>query len=135
MKRPYTATEAETMLKEMYELGMVVCIDFIVGYPTESEEDFKQTLGFMSRVNKYVTNMSIAPYCNVYKNDLASQPEKYGIHALNGGGNTWESAYSTPSIRAHRYEATIAHLASLRISHRYSDSDRTFFENLLKKNT
>jgi radical SAM superfamily enzyme YgiQ (UPF0313 family) len=133
MKRPYSAKIAEAVLRAMHSEGMVACIDFIIGYPTETEEDFQQTLQFISRVKDYVSNISIAPYCAICKNDLEFHPDRYGIYALNNGGNSWESEHSTPEIRAKRYKATLDLLDSLGISHRYSDSDRKFFSDSLRK--
>ncbi|MCX5693889.1 MAG: radical SAM protein [Candidatus Omnitrophica bacterium] len=126
MRRPYTAAQAEKMLEIMHRLGVSSAIDFIIGYPDETEEDFGQTLEFATRVGKYVTNISIAPHCLVGGNDLALYPEKYGIYALNKeeGGCAWESSANTPAVRFLRYQTMLNHLALQGISSQYSDTDR-----------
>lgn len=133
MRRPHTALEAEIMLKRMHNQGMSLSIDFIVGYPEETEDDFKQTLEFASRVGRYVTNISVAPECNIFMSDLEFNFEKYGIRFPNYERNLWESANTTPKIRSERYKIMLDHLTSLGISHRYSDSDRKFFSQNLGK--
>lgn len=133
MRRPYTAAEAEKMLKAMYNLGINSSIDIIIGYPEETEDDFKQSLEFVSRVSHYVGNIAVTPHCYVDSNDLAFYPEKYGIYALNGGGDNWESVCNTPSIRLKRYETMLDHLSSLGVSHRYSDSDRDYFSKAMQE--
>ena len=124
MKRPYTAHLAELVIKEMYNQGIVVCIDFIIGYPTETEEDFRQTLEFVSRVKSYVSNISVSPTCGIGHNDLGTNPKRYGIYMLDDWRDHWESHNSNFKIRERRYKIMMEHLFSLGISHRYSDSDR-----------
>lgn len=125
MNRPHTAAEAETMLRKMYNQGMDLFIDFIIGYPEETESDFQESMEFAYRVRKYIKNISIAPYCTISNNDLEYNFKKYGIYKLNDSGlDSWESMNSTPAIRARRYKIMMDHLASLGISSRYSDQDR-----------
>lgn len=129
MRRPYTAAQAEQMLEIMHKYDIRPAIDFIIGYPEETEDDFRKTLEFISRICKYVTNISVAPSCYIGNNDLWFHPERYGICALKGGGESWESPTSTPAIRLKRYQIMMAHLSHLGISHRYSDEDRKFAED------
>jgi hypothetical protein len=103
------------------------------GYPEENEVDFQQTLDFTSRVGRYVGNISVSPYCSVDKNDLEFNPRKYGIYALNGGGNARESFNCNPEVRSKRYRIITEHLSSLGVSHRYSDSDRKFWTESIEK--
>lgn len=131
MRRPYTAAQAEKMLETMHRLGVSSTIDFIIGYPEETEEDFGQTLEFATRVRKYVTNISVHPHCYLGGNDLALYPEKYGIYALNRGGDAWESVASTPAIRLRRYQTMIKHLVSQGVSHQDADTDREKFKKII----
>ncbi|MDD5130007.1 MAG: radical SAM protein [Candidatus Omnitrophica bacterium] len=124
MKRPYTAAQAERMLEVMYRAGVLVTIDFIIGYPEETEEDFKLTSEFTARVGKYVTNISVCPHCFVGGNDLALHPERYGIYALNKAQDTWESAANTPAIRRRRYQCLMKQLAVQGVAHQHANADR-----------
>lgn len=132
MRRPYTAGQAEKMLKLMHKHGMYVCIDFIIGYPEETEEDFRQTTNFISRVRDYTSNIAVHPNCTLGFNDINSQPEKYGITKIVDAEN-WESRTSTPAIRKKRYEIAMELLVSLKTSHRDGKEDRTFMEAELKR--
>lgn len=131
MRRPYTAAQAEKMLETMHRLGVASVIDFIIGYPEETEEDFGQTLEFTTRVGKYVDNISVCPHCYLGGNDLALYPEKYGIYALNRGGDTWESVANTPAIRLRRYQTMIDHLAAQGVSHQHAVNDRKKFSKTI----
>ena len=51
MKRLYTAEEYFQIIKNLKELDFLISTDIIVGYPTETEEDFKQTLDLVKKCN------------------------------------------------------------------------------------
>jgi len=128
MRRPHTSEMIEQTLKAIHESGIKLFVDFIVGYPTETEKDFKQTLEFVSKIVGYIENISVMPYCDIGANDLQFHPERYGIYALNTGSNSWESESCTPAIREKRYQIFQEHLLSLGISNRRSEQDRVYME-------
>ena len=49
MKRLYTAEEYFQIIKNLKQLDFLISTDIIVGYPTETEEDFKQTLNLVKK--------------------------------------------------------------------------------------
>ena len=49
MKRLYTAEEYFEIIKNLKQLDFLISTDIIVGYPTETEEDFKQTLNLVKK--------------------------------------------------------------------------------------
>lgn len=49
MKRLYTAEEYFQIIKDLKDLDFLISTDIIVGYPTETEEDFKQTLNLVKK--------------------------------------------------------------------------------------
>ncbi|MFH1519190.1 MAG: radical SAM protein [Candidatus Omnitrophota bacterium] len=109
MKRLHTAEEAEKLLKAMSSIGMNVSIDFIIGYPEERDVDFLKTLNFITRVKKYLTDISVTS-CGIGNNDIQFNPSKYGIIAINDFDNAWASIHSTPAIRAERHKIFVEHL-------------------------
>ncbi|MCX5713916.1 MAG: radical SAM protein [Candidatus Omnitrophica bacterium] len=126
MKRPYTTALAERVFQAMNKRGMKIYTDFINGYPEETEEDFQQTLKFISRIRKYVDNITIHPVCFLGNNDLASNPKKYGIRVFENS-TEWESEFNNPEIRKRRYKELIDHVSSLGICVRLPNSDREHF--------
>ncbi len=60
MKRNYTIEEFEGYVKEIKEKvkGIGIETDVIVGYPTESSEDFEQSNDMLERIKPMVTNIS-----------------------------------------------------------------------------
>ena len=49
MKRLYSAEEYFDIIKNLKQLDFLISTDIIVGYPTETEEDFKQTLNLVKK--------------------------------------------------------------------------------------
>ncbi|MBO7605359.1 MAG: MiaB/RimO family radical SAM methylthiotransferase, partial [Elusimicrobiaceae bacterium] len=49
MKRLYSAEEYFEIIKNLKQLDFLISTDIIVGYPTETEEDFKQTLALVKK--------------------------------------------------------------------------------------
>ncbi|RLI27809.1 hypothetical protein DRO58_03490 [Candidatus Bathyarchaeota archaeon] len=60
MRRGYTSSEAEEVMKRFRAKypKLTLMTDIIVGYPTESEEDFEKTLAFIARVEPDHVNVS-----------------------------------------------------------------------------
>ncbi len=60
MKRNYSADEFTAYVREMREKipGISIATDMIVGYPTESEEDFEQSIALLKGIRPSVTNVS-----------------------------------------------------------------------------
>jgi len=60
MKRKYTIEEFESIVNKFREAipGISVSTDIIVGYPTETEEDFQQTLDLVKKLRFEVINIS-----------------------------------------------------------------------------
>ncbi|HHQ45187.1 MAG TPA: tRNA (N(6)-L-threonylcarbamoyladenosine(37)-C(2))-methylthiotransferase [Candidatus Altiarchaeales archaeon] len=59
MNRGYTAEEFEKLASIIYKrLDATISTDVILGYPTETEEDFQETVGLIERVRPDVLNIS-----------------------------------------------------------------------------
>jgi MiaB/RimO family radical SAM methylthiotransferase len=60
MKRRYTIEEFDERVKEIREKVEEISIatDVIVGYPTESDEEFRETLDLLNRIRPEITNVS-----------------------------------------------------------------------------
>ena len=60
MNRPYTVEEFKWVVEELREEvdDISIATDVIVGYPTETDEDFKATLNLLKEVKPDITNVS-----------------------------------------------------------------------------
>jgi len=60
MKRNYSIDEFITYIKEIRKkiLGISIATDMIVGYPTETEEDFEKSISLLKDIRPAVTNVS-----------------------------------------------------------------------------
>ena len=60
MKREYTAEEYEQLISDIKKEhpDMTITTDIIVGYPTETEEDFEKTIAIIKRTRPHITNIS-----------------------------------------------------------------------------
>jgi len=71
---------AENVLENSKKIGIQNWVNFIVGYPTETEEDFQQTLDFVDRNRKNIDKIAVAHMCGVmYNSDLMKKRHKYNI--------------------------------------------------------
>ena len=79
MKRKYTIEEFESIINKFRENipGISISTDIIVGYPTETEEDFQQTLNLVKRLKFEVINISkFASRPNTIASKLKQLPSK-----------------------------------------------------------
>ncbi len=54
MRKNYRIEDADRIIKELHELGIIVTCNFMFGFPGEREEDFQLTLDFIRRNAKYL---------------------------------------------------------------------------------
>lgn len=79
MGRGYTAAEYEEMVATFREIcpDVRICTDFIVGYPTETEEDFAATLALLRRIRPEKVNVTrYSPRPGTAAAALKTQPER-----------------------------------------------------------
>jgi threonylcarbamoyladenosine tRNA methylthiotransferase CDKAL1 len=79
MARGYTVAEYEDMIATFREIcpDVRICTDFIVGYPTETEEDFAATLALLRRVRPEKVNVTrYSPRPGTVAASLKAQPER-----------------------------------------------------------
>ncbi len=75
-----TPETIEKVLRDCKKAGIKTWVNFIIGYPTETEEDFKQTLKFIEKNAKYMDKILNANMCCVeYNSELMSNRDKWGI--------------------------------------------------------
>jgi anaerobic magnesium-protoporphyrin IX monomethyl ester cyclase len=98
MGKSYTAEEASEVIKNTHKAGIRTNINIIVGFPGETEEDFKQTIKFVYQNRNYINEVTNISGCTLFPTaDIGLHKEKYGLcweegtepmffHDINGLG-------------------------------------------------
>jgi len=108
MKKSFTREIAERVIKDCHEIGIKVHLMWIVGFPTETEQDHELSMSFVRDNHQYIHAVSPGFGCTVHdpRADLMRNPDKYGIYWKFGGliktPHNWYSKVTTPSIRKRR---------------------------------
>jgi radical SAM superfamily enzyme YgiQ (UPF0313 family) len=91
MGKPYNFSDIQKVLKNSKKAGIVTAINFIVGFPTESEKDFIQTKERLALIKDDINLIAGLQGCGLMGgSDIYINPEKYSI--LPGLKNhLWES--------------------------------------------
>lgn len=80
MGKLFTKEDAREVLVNSHGAGINTMVNIIVGFPGESEDDFRQTLDFLSENREYITRISNLSMCLVNNDsDLDLRPGRYGI--------------------------------------------------------
>ena len=120
MGKPNNLDVVEFCIRELHAAGVYVSINLMVGYPGETEDDFNETLRFMSRIAEFVSSI-VANKTGIYAGTpLFADSGKLGIN-LNGDVrheflfNHWELAdgSNTHIIRQARLSRIESHIESL----------------------
>lgn len=130
MGKKYDVEDAKRVIRDTDNAGIEVCLNFIVGYPNETEEDFHKTLKFVESVKSHVLNIApghpclVLPYSRLYK-----YPDKYGIVFENGQWKT-KNGDNTVHVREKRAREFDENLERLGIAISCGEDDR----DVMKKN-
>jgi len=79
MGKRYTVRQAEQLIKGTYDAGIDVVLNFIVGFPGETEDDFYATLNFIERNKDYISNIAPAHECDIGFNAIYRNPERFNV--------------------------------------------------------
>lgn len=102
MRKGFTTPIADRVLKDTFEAGIKVGCFFLVGFPTETEEDYKQTKYFIKKHEKHINHITPGWGCGIPPgSDVYENPDKYGVTL---DGLEWYSEHSTREIRDQRVQ-------------------------------
>ncbi len=123
MNKKTTVSLINEVLKNTYLAGIKVNIYMLLGFPTETEDNFKETLNFIETNKKYINYIYAGEGCVIFLNsDLYKNPEKYGIywkteeHKNNKDGHNWYSKETSLEIRRERVKIFVEHCNALKIN-------------------
>jgi radical SAM superfamily enzyme YgiQ (UPF0313 family) len=95
MKKGYTDEDLHYSLEQIFKNNIKVRFLMIIGYPTETEEDFQQTLDFFNRYAEYgrqglVEEVNLGLTLNLLPNTpLYDNAEKFGLDTTKDHINDW----------------------------------------------
>lgn len=123
IRKGFHITDAERIIKQTYEAGIDVALNFMFGHPGETEDDFKETLDFISRNRDYITIVNPSPsFCGIAPGTyLYNHPEEFDISAPIGNGLFWKSNNNSNNylVRLNRFERFCYFVHSLGIKSTY----------------
>lgn len=100
MRKNIDLAEAKRIIRDTWRAGIRANCFFIIGYPTETEEDFQMTLDFIKENAEFIYCFDQITGCHIEEDSyLGLNLDKYGIIFKEDG---WYSQYSTPGIRKER---------------------------------
>jgi len=85
MNKQYDSVLAEQLIRDTHESGIPsIRVNFIFGFPGETEEDFIKTLAFVERNRKYIQFVGSSDTCWVEPySRIHSSPDEFGIKIKN----------------------------------------------------
>lgn len=92
--------EVRRIIRDTSKAGIKANCFFLIGYPTETEEDFQLTLDFIQENAEFIYRFDQVTGCHIEEDSyLGLNMEKYSIDLKSDG---WYSQVSTPHIRKDR---------------------------------
>jgi len=102
MRKNMDLAIARRIIRETSLAGIEANCFFLIGYPTETEDDFCMTLDFIRENAKFIHRFDQVTGCHIEEDTfLGRNLEQYGILRKDDG---WYSHESTPEIREERLE-------------------------------
>lgn len=100
MQKRVRVRDAETVIRDTHRAGISVFLYMLVGFPTETEADFQETLDFLERVAPFVKQVGVSS-CEIQKGShLDVHPEAYGLRTPLTDRLRWETVDGTNTYAA-----------------------------------
>lgn len=113
MRKGFHVEDAQTNLRDAHSLGIETVVNFIVGFPGESEDDFVQTLDFIVRNKPYISSVGsiaacwISPYSRINE-----YPEEFAV-SRGPEAHDWLCPENNYQVRSERQKRLKGLLDSL----------------------
>jgi len=124
--------DIDRIVRDTHEAGIECILNFMFGFPGESEADFSETLDFCRRNRGYIDMVNPSPgFCAFYKGSYGYEnPDKLDILLHPENGAIWKSKDGTNTypVRLERFERFLKEIKSAGIKSYYP------YEELLKRN-
>ncbi len=125
MRKGYNSEQASKILKVCHDSGIKTTVNFIVGFPGETEKDHQQTIKFIKKNKDYIDKVGgVATLQIVEGTYLARNRTKYKLDKRGEIGNLWEIANNTFGLRKKRAKEIISFLDKLGIEYERTNTLR-----------
>jgi len=124
MAKGYRVADIERALAQIRGAGINTMINFIVGFPGETEDDFAQTLALVRRNRAHICGVNSINTCILLLGSpLEIGKDRLGIVTPAGADadTGWVQGANTPPVRQERAQRLLALLAELDIPARVSN--------------
>lgn len=104
MRKAIKISDAERLIRETYQAGIKICLNFIIGFPNETENEFQETMKFIKRNKEFISSISYPSECWIGNNTyLHSHLEEFNVDT-GELGTMWRTkdGLNTPEIRRER---------------------------------
>ncbi len=118
MAKGYRTDDIERALHQIRAAGINTMINFIVGFPGESDDEFAHTLAFVRRNREHICGVTSINTCLLLLGSpLAAHREQLGITVPPGADadTGWETADNNPAVRQDRARRLLALLHELEL--------------------
>ena len=100
MNKAHDTALSSKVIKETAEAGIKVQIFWLIGFPTEKDTDFEESMDFLNTYKTYIDGVTPGYGCGLLPgSELFANQKKYGIYWKGG---EWYSAATSPHIRSQR---------------------------------
>jgi len=118
MRKPYSSEDAARVLRMTRKAGGRTCINVMVGHPGETEQEFQQTLDFLSRNVEGISIVGGAAITEMQLHSpLLEECDHFGIQMVGTERNNWQTVDGSIDwrVRNDRIHRLTEHLRTLGI--------------------
>lgn len=84
MNKHYSSADAQAVIRKTFKAGIQVSLNIIVGFPGETEADFKQTIDFIQRNSQYIAQVTnVSSFVLMPGSDVGIYPRRFGVTFLD----------------------------------------------------
>lgn len=95
MRKAYTPELAEKVMRDTFEVGIDVIFNIIVGFPTETESEFKETKDFVQQCKKYASHVELVTLLLLKGSYLYNNPDEFNIVPKDCSNPDWQLKWQT----------------------------------------
>ena len=115
MGKGFSVEDIEKSIQQIFSAGINTMVNFIVGFPGETEENFRETMEFVRRNRQWICGVTSVNTCIVLEgSSLEIGAKTFGIQFPDQDKDIgWWSGDNTPQLRNDRAKRLVALLREL----------------------